>query len=759
MKGIRLLGPIGLIGLIAAGFFIYRGQTTTPPPSQSSSLKLYSLSHDNTLTPPKTLFKASDPVTFVLTFEKKPTAFRSFIKPVFAQENPISAQLTFNNEESKEVSLEIKPLEKDKFSFSLQPKIPGQLQPGKYQLKVNREENGQTQTLTQDFSWGVLALNPSKSIYLPGEVAKLGIGVLNDTGRTICDAKVTLEITDPDGIKTTLSEANRFLRKSGQCQETSVTNIPDYLAGYKVGKAGVYKMHLEADNGNGVRSLDDSFEVRESVPFDIERADFPMRIYPPAEYTGTITVTANQDFKGEVVETVPTSFEIKQSTNYQLLAAAEGKKITWNVNWKKGEKYELSYSIKFPQISPEFYLIGPLRLADARSGSSTPEVFREARQWQITSDAITTKWMESGTDATQGFQFWQSTGGTTDTAISSDTTVAKTGPRSIKVSSGTANGTSFAENRTGFSDTGTRVSAYFYFDDLPTSNISILRITNSTYNDIATIRLNSTGTLSVLNSSALGTGSTTLSADTWYRISIAYVITSTTDFDIKVFINGTPEIILSDSATLTYTSTNRMRIGWNAAPGAGEKVLHFDDIYIDNGTDATDPGDIRVTAKLPNTVNNNGFDTTTGTGAVNERPLSTTNRMTDTTSNTPGALQDYTLQTAATGDVDLSSSQVVTLVARTAWVWASRQSSCTVTTEASIIDNGTETTITLTTSAAFYSVITDSGSYPSNAQGIGMRAVDGTCDTAFSEGGTLIAYKPVTNVQLQGIQMQGIQIK
>src|SRR6185437_11928232 len=45
----------------------------------------------------------------------------------------------------------------------------------------------------------------------------------------------------------------------------------------------------------------------------------------------------------------------------------------------QGNTYTLSYTIKFPLVSPEFYLVGPLRIGS----------FSEGREWQIASDAIT----------------------------------------------------------------------------------------------------------------------------------------------------------------------------------------------------------------------------------------------------------------------------------------------------------------------------------------------------------------------------------
>lgn len=59
-----------------------------------------------------------------------------------------------------------------------------------------------------------------------------------------------------------------------------------------------------------------------------------------------------------------------------------------------------------------------------------------------------------------------------------------------------------------------------------------------------------------------------------------------------------------------------------------------------------------------------------------------------------------------------------------------------------IMDNGTESSITLTTSPAIYSILTDSASYPSNAAGIGARSSNSGTAIFLYEAGTMIAYIP-----------------
>ena len=55
------------------------------------------------------------------------------------------------------------------------------------------------------------------------------------------------------------------------------------------------------------------------------------------------------------------------------------KELSWTVNMKQGDTVNLSYEFDAPDISPELFLTGPLKIGS----------FEELRQWQIASDAVT----------------------------------------------------------------------------------------------------------------------------------------------------------------------------------------------------------------------------------------------------------------------------------------------------------------------------------------------------------------------------------
>ena len=270
--------------------------------------------------------------------------------------------------------------------FLLKIRKPKGFKPGLYKIILRIEEQGNVQELERDFSWGVLAINTNKSIYLPGEEAYLQMAALMDNGHTICDANLKLEIISPEGWVTSPE-----VQMSEECGPNNVIDKPDYFAYYQIAGTGVYEIKLtNLDNGYEVT---DQFETRDLVPFDVERVG-PTRIYPLADYEMTLKIKANQDFSGQVIEQIPASFEIEE-TNYggSTSIVQEEKSIVWDVQWKAGESYELEYTFDAPDVSPYFYLLGPLKLTEAWPQTA---IFEEARQWQIASDATTTYNFTSG---------------------------------------------------------------------------------------------------------------------------------------------------------------------------------------------------------------------------------------------------------------------------------------------------------------------------------------------------------------------------
>jgi len=91
--------------------------------------------------------------------------------------------------------------------------------PGLYDavITIYNPLTGNTETLTQSFAWGVLALNSDKDQYNLAETADLHIGVLDDEGEIVCNAEVELSITSPSGNNTILDTYNDSIAVSDTC--------------------------------------------------------------------------------------------------------------------------------------------------------------------------------------------------------------------------------------------------------------------------------------------------------------------------------------------------------------------------------------------------------------------------------------------------------------------------------------------------------------------------------------------------------------
>jgi hypothetical protein len=242
-------------------------------------------------------------------------------------------------------------------------------------------------TQEQDFTWGVLAINTHKSIYLPNEAAFVGIAVLDNEGHMVCDADVTLTITDPSNIETVLSTGNGLIKVSPQCCVYGVTNLPDYYTNYTVGGAGTYVMNLTvtAVTANGTKSITDEFSVQNSVDFDVTR-DGPTRIYPPVPYVMNFTIKAKKNYTGLIREYVPASFDITPQDGLTVTTVGDISKIlTWTKNLVEGETYNIYYEFDAPDVSPYLFTLGALEIGS----------FKEVRQWQIANDATVTYYFDA----------------------------------------------------------------------------------------------------------------------------------------------------------------------------------------------------------------------------------------------------------------------------------------------------------------------------------------------------------------------------
>lgn len=325
--------------------------------------------------------------------------------------------------------------------------------PGVYTVRTTLTDGVKEAVEETTFVWGVLVVNPEKSIYLRGETAKFGMAVLDATGKTLCEADLKLTVTTPSGTTTVFDTTDGTITRSYDCDVHSVTNTPDYAAEYTLPqKAGTYKLTLESTitegqertGSNQSYRIEDSFEVRASVPFDISRFDTPTRLYPVADYTAHITIKANEDWNGSVSEFMPASFRVYNISNGgETSTSADGLKreIRWQVNWHAGETYTLLYSFDPPNPSPRVYPLGPFVINQ----------FQETRAWQLAADA--TRVWDGGHASSANWS--QATNWDTDTVVATGDTVVFDGS-----AGGTPNDNSTVDSSAPASITSLTISSY-----------------------------------------------------------------------------------------------------------------------------------------------------------------------------------------------------------------------------------------------------------------------------------------------------------
>lgn len=270
--------------------------------------------------------------------------------------------------------------------------------PGKYKITFKIIQDNVEGEVTRDFSWGVLVMNTDKSVYHPGETVKIGMGTLDSQGHTLCDADLQLTVTSPWGEKKNFSTQDKTIITSPECGPTTVTNVPDYSAEYDTGVEGEYIFKLKAVTAEGVNETEERIPVKGVIAFDVSRSG-PTRVWPIAEYSMSLNITPQADYQGPVEEYVPLDFAIKKPEPSATILEKDGRKIIrWQVNWQADQTYELKYVFNPPDVSPELFLLGKLKIGD----------FEEGRKWQIASDIVGTA--AFSTDVSGTFQKFEGEG-------------------------------------------------------------------------------------------------------------------------------------------------------------------------------------------------------------------------------------------------------------------------------------------------------------------------------------------------------------
>lgn len=372
-----------------------------------------------------------------------------------------------------------------------------------------------------------------------------------------------------------------------------------------------------------------------------------------------------------------------------------------------------------------------------------------------------TLFAEPGTDATRDFFLYQSTTSPANSTLTSDNTTSHTGPRSYNITTTALGVGAYASTPAATAvDAGTRISMWVRFSSVSPSTATIIASPQTVGSvTIIGLGLDTDNTLKVSGRGATAkNGTTVLSANIWYRISMSYKITSASNWSAQVFLDGKPEVFTSGAdGTLAAITTNYWKIGFvssasiAAFTGISLMNVNYDDIYIDNVADLSDPGKnvkdtLSVTAKRPNTSGTvNGFTTRIGGGGsgygtghspqVNEQPMSVANGWSMVGLGS-AVTEEYNVENKSTGDVDITNAPIVDIIG---WIFSKALVGETV----QIVINGSNFAQAITSTVTAYEEAAGSTTYPAGT-GTDIGEITDTSLTTVSlyETGILVVFNP-----------------
>jgi hypothetical protein len=222
--------------------------------------------------------------------------------------------------------------------------------------------------LRQPKSKLVLVINTDKSIYSRGEPIKFQIASLDSHGHTVCNSNLKLEVTSPGwGWWNT---KNTPVIRSISCGNDNITNESDYIANFTGQKTGDYQIRLVNRDNNQI-IISKITVVDKNTPLEIKRSG-AMRInpYKSDRYPMIITVKANVNYQGKIIEKVPASFIIKWQGSAKVEQNKDKNILTWDVDLKKGEIKEYKYEYMVPKTDTDIYSLGPINFVPQLSNTS-----------------------------------------------------------------------------------------------------------------------------------------------------------------------------------------------------------------------------------------------------------------------------------------------------------------------------------------------------------------------------------------------------
>ena len=286
-------------------------------------------------------------------------------------------QVTITNSRGTQVN-DFELIDNGTGKYEVSLKKSSELKPGEYTLNIIDDSGTK---LSQNFSWGVLVINTDKTVYSKGETADFSITILDKDGKPDCGADLALSVINKESKREQLlTTANGEISINSECINNAKTNKPDYEAKFNLGEIGQYEVKLLADVNNILHTTSTNFEVLESgvgKDSEITRAA-PIRVGSGEDYPVLISIKANNDYKGQVTDTLPKNFLVKpfgaanqgidsqpgstREVTFTTKANETDQTLIWDVDFKKGSTYSLSYS--FSDLGSDWsnYYLGPVTI-------------------------------------------------------------------------------------------------------------------------------------------------------------------------------------------------------------------------------------------------------------------------------------------------------------------------------------------------------------------------------------------------------------
>ncbi|MFH7882331.1 MAG: hypothetical protein QW140_01255, partial [Candidatus Aenigmatarchaeota archaeon] len=221
-----------------------------------------------------------------------------------------------------------------------------------------------------EFGVGLVVVNTPKSIYLVNETARIIIGVVNEVGKRVTDAKIDILVHSPS------EKIYRFSTSTNSVISNEDGTYEAYLK--DLDEVGNYTIFVVVNADNFVVNQSSFFEVRSFVEIDVER-EMPTLSDIASVFEVKLKITPRINISNvSVIETIPKGFPHITAKNARIESGEKEYKIIWNFDkLTANEKIELVYSVENYFESPIIFEFGPLIINSSEAG------FVELKEWDL----------------------------------------------------------------------------------------------------------------------------------------------------------------------------------------------------------------------------------------------------------------------------------------------------------------------------------------------------------------------------------------